>query len=143
MRCAPNQKKAFNKGVEGLLGEGAVQVCADQQPQSVVQSLYSMHENKAVYRRSISGSSTSGSSSRCMVLAVAAADAWHEQHQQLCAWYLAGGEAWIVMSTSCGLGLTWLISWFVLLHGLLKHPRVVNACALVHKLQCPVAAMCM
>ena len=26
MRCAPNQKKAFNKGVEGLLGEGAVQV---------------------------------------------------------------------------------------------------------------------
>mmetsp|Transcript_23531 Transcript_23531/g.61232 ORF Transcript_23531/g.61232 Transcript_23531/m.61232 type:complete len:647 (-) Transcript_23531:564-2504(-) len=26
MRCAPNQKKAFTKGVEGLLGEGAVQV---------------------------------------------------------------------------------------------------------------------
>lgn len=26
MRCAPNQKKAFNKGIEGLLGEGAVQV---------------------------------------------------------------------------------------------------------------------
>jgi peptide subunit release factor RF-3 len=26
MRCAPNQKKAFAKGVEGLLGEGAVQV---------------------------------------------------------------------------------------------------------------------
>lgn len=26
LRCAPNQKKAFNKGVEGLLGEGAVQV---------------------------------------------------------------------------------------------------------------------
>eukprot|EP00878_Enallax_costatus_P004131 GHUV01004359.1.p1 GENE.GHUV01004359.1~~GHUV01004359.1.p1 ORF type:complete len:649 (+),score=185.57 GHUV01004359.1:201-2147(+) len=26
MRCAPNQKKAFSKGVEGLLGEGAVQV---------------------------------------------------------------------------------------------------------------------
>jgi peptide subunit release factor RF-3 len=30
MRCAPNQKKAFAKGVEGLLGEGAVQasLCA-------------------------------------------------------------------------------------------------------------------
>lgn len=26
LRCAPNQKKAFAKGVEGLLGEGAVQV---------------------------------------------------------------------------------------------------------------------
>jgi len=26
MRCAPNQKKAFNKGVEALTGEGAVQV---------------------------------------------------------------------------------------------------------------------
>lgn len=26
MRCAPNQKKAFNKGIAGLLGEGAVQV---------------------------------------------------------------------------------------------------------------------
>lgn len=26
MRCAPNQRKAFAKGVESLLGEGAVQV---------------------------------------------------------------------------------------------------------------------
>ena len=26
LRCAPNQRKAFNKGIEGLLGEGAVQV---------------------------------------------------------------------------------------------------------------------
>jgi hypothetical protein len=26
MRCAPNQKKAFQKGIEGLLGEGTVQV---------------------------------------------------------------------------------------------------------------------
>lgn len=27
MRCPPNQKKPFLKGIEGLLGEGAVQVC--------------------------------------------------------------------------------------------------------------------
>jgi len=26
MRCAPSSRKAFVKGVEGLLGEGAVQV---------------------------------------------------------------------------------------------------------------------
>eukprot|EP00879_Flechtneria_rotunda_P013063 GHRR01013643.1.p1 GENE.GHRR01013643.1~~GHRR01013643.1.p1 ORF type:complete len:602 (+),score=167.68 GHRR01013643.1:1048-2853(+) len=30
MRCAPNQKKAFNKGIDGLLGEGAMQVLYSQ-----------------------------------------------------------------------------------------------------------------
>lgn len=27
LRCAPNQRKAFAKGIDALLGEGAVQVC--------------------------------------------------------------------------------------------------------------------
>jgi hypothetical protein len=34
MRCAPNQKKSFNKGIEGLLGEGAVQVHTDSTGQT-------------------------------------------------------------------------------------------------------------